>query len=343
MNFSERIHAVLHGETPDRVPFVPYAHLIPRGEFAREMRDRGMGLLVGCSAVWQTQPHMRVETRIEGDVRTTLYHTPAGTVSASQKTHVGRIADGGTIRVDRMIRGVEDYDPVIYMVEDTEFHLDSASYDNTVRDLGADGIVRSSGVTPPYLSSMGYFRLEDWSYTQYDHPDRFARLISALERQQERRFPFVLDSPVELLSCGATHDGYGPEPYRAHALPFYEQYIPRLKAANKICSIHAHNSQLRLYAHLLFPQPVMTNVRGAAAVLQHYYGYYRRAIRDALNRSSRKPFQCGGLRGYDQLVGIDLHLQERRMQHGPDAYLDQLHERVQNALRSAASQADQVR
>jgi hypothetical protein len=78
-------------------------------------------------------------------------------------------------------------------------------------------------------------------------------------------------------------------------------------------------------------------------VLQHYYGYYRRAIRDALNRSSRKPFQCGGLRGYDQLVGIDLHLQERRMQHGPDAYLDQLHERVQSALRSAASQADQVR
>jgi hypothetical protein len=87
----------------------------------------------------------------------------------------------------------------------------------------------------------------------------------------------------------------------------------------------------------------VTNVRGAAAVLQHYYGYYRRAIRDALTRSSRKPFQCGGLRGYDQLVSIDLHLQERHMQRGPDAYLDQLHQRVQSALRSATSQADQVR
>ena len=97
------------------------------------------------------------------------------------------------------------------------------------------------------------------------------------------------------------------------------------------------------FAHLLFPESVVTNVRGAAAVLQHYHGYYRRAIKDTLNRSSRKPFQCGGLRGYDQLVGIERHLQERRMQRGPDAYLDQLHERVQNALRSAASQADQVR
>ena len=60
MSFLERINAVLHGETPDRVSFVPYAHLIPRGEFAREMRDRGMGLLVGCSAVWRTQPNVRV-------------------------------------------------------------------------------------------------------------------------------------------------------------------------------------------------------------------------------------------------------------------------------------------
>jgi hypothetical protein len=87
----------------------------------------------------------------------------------------------------------------------------------------------------------------------------------------------------------------------------------------------------------------VTNVRGAATVLQHYHGYYRRAIRDALSRSSRKPFQCGGLRGYDQLVGIDRHLQERHMRRGPDTYLDQLHQRVQNALRSVASWADQVR
>ena len=87
----------------------------------------------------------------------------------------------------------------------------------------------------------------------------------------------------------------------------------------------------------------MTSVRGAAAVLQRYYEYYRRAIRDALNRSSRKPFQCGGLRGYDQLVAIDRHLKQRHKAYGPDVYLEQLHKRVQNALQSAASQANQVR
>ena len=78
-------------------------------------------------------------------------------------------------------------------------------------------------------------------------------------------------------------------------------------------------------------------------VLQHYYGYYRRAIRDALSRPNRKPFQCGGLQGYDQLVGISQYLSQRRMQSGPDPYLDQLHYDVQRALRATASQAEGVR
>jgi hypothetical protein len=78
-------------------------------------------------------------------------------------------------------------------------------------------------------------------------------------------------------------------------------------------------------------------------MLQYYYGYYRRAVRDALSRSSRKPFQCGGLQGYDQLVGISQHLSQRRTQSGPDPYLDQVHHDVQCALRATASQAEGVR
>ena len=126
-----------------------------------------------------------------------------------------------------------------------------------------------------------------------------------------------------------------------------EQPVPEQDTAGKKGALDTAPVETKVreshLEHLLFPESVVTNIRGAAALLQHYYGYYRQAIRDVLNRSSRKPFQCGGLRGYDQLVGIDLHLQQRHRKHGPDAYLDQLHERVQNAVRSAASQADQVR
>jgi hypothetical protein len=101
-------------------------------------------------------------------------------------------------------------------------------------------------------------------------------------------------------------------------------------------------SQESHFECLLFPLSVTAAASEAVAVLQHYYGYYRRAIRDALNRSSRKPFQCGGLQGYCQLLGIERHLQQR-IHSGHDPYLALLHERVQQALVSTATQAEQLR
>jgi hypothetical protein len=96
-------------------------------------------------------------------------------------------------------------------------------------------------------------------------------------------------------------------------------------------------------AHLLFPEAVASDVQGPIVALQHFYGYYRRAIRDALGRSSRKPFQFGGLQGYDQLVGIEQYLSQRRLKDSADPYLDQLRGYVQSALRATASQAQGIR
>lgn len=97
------------------------------------------------------------------------------------------------------------------------------------------------------------------------------------------------------------------------------------------------------FSNLLFPEATGTNGQKSTVVLQSYYGYYRHAIRNALNRSSRKPFQCGGLQGYDQLVGISQHLSQRGLQSGSDPYLNQLYHDVQNALRATASQAEGIR
>ena len=65
-------------------------------------------------------------------------------------------------------------------------------------------------------------------------------------------------------------------------------------------------------------------------------GYYRRAIRDALSHSNRRPFQCGGLKAYDQLIAVEAHLHSRQQKLGTDPYLAQLHCRVKAALRSSS-------
>ena len=97
MDFLTRINAVLHHEELDQVPFAPYDNLVPRGEFARELRNRGMGLCLRCSTVYAETPHVAVETRTEGDTVITAYHTPEGDVVTRSKIHQGRIADSSVV------------------------------------------------------------------------------------------------------------------------------------------------------------------------------------------------------------------------------------------------------
>jgi len=105
-------------------------------------------------------------------------------------------------------------------------------------------------------------------------------------------------------------------------------------------SVAARDSR---FDHLLFGQGAAPTAQEPVAVVQRYYGHYRRAIRDAVIRPSRKPYQCGALRGYDQLVGIGQHLETRRARWGADPYLDALQQRVQAAVAAAAPQAEAVR
>lgn len=102
--------------------------------------------------------------------------------------------------------------------------------------------------------------------------------------------------------------------------------------------------------HLLFPQtPLQPLDPGTgrpvsleAVLRHHYYGYYRSAIQDALRRPRRKPFQLGGLAGYEQLVGILSHLEKRQQQYGFDPYLSSLETRLRSAVEGAQPQAEAV-
>lgn len=102
------------------------------------------------------------------------------------------------------------------------------------------------------------------------------------------------------------------------------------------------------FANLLFSSPASADAETAneqearVGQMERYYGYYRRAVRDALTRSSRKPLQYGGLQGYDQLVGINQALLQRREKWGTDPYLDALQQRVQSAVTAAQTQAASI-
>ncbi len=251
MNFLERINAVLHRNRPDKAPFAPYDNLIPRGDFEREMRNRGMGLCARRSSIRSATPDVWTESRSHGDMVETIYHTPVGDVSTKRRTHLGRISDSGNVQLEWMIKEVEDYEPVMFMIDNTVFHSNEAGYYKPVRDIGVDGIVRDSGLTPPYDSTRGYFGLFKWAIEQHDRPEHFARLLDALDRRAERMFPYVADSPAEFIAFGGLSGSYSPREFERYVLPFYQKYVPLLHEKGKICAMHAHASNLTGFKELI--------------------------------------------------------------------------------------------
>jgi hypothetical protein len=272
VNALERVRAVLHHETPDQVPFVPYEHLVPRGEFIRELRNRGMGLCTACTPTyWSEWPNVRFRTSTKGTVTTTLWETPVGSVSSRCRTHLSRKVASrvlyGNAGVERnvleegFIKGVEDFGPAIYAIDDEVLHEDYINYEYTVRDFRGDCLVRVAGLSSPYDASYTYFGertshgLADWSRAQADHTDRFAELLEALERREERLFRVIADAPGEVMQLtglsGWYGPSYGPEQFEKHALPFFRKYVPLLRKEGRLLSLKADTPNLGDFTDLI--------------------------------------------------------------------------------------------
>lgn len=262
MNFQERLGAVLDHRMPDQVPFMCFDNLLPRGELEVALRERGMGLCLRRPVIWCEYPHVDTQVQSEAHISTITYRTPMGDVSVRQRTHVGYMRDDVSCQMDGLIKDVGDYGPVIFMIEDAVFHVDTRLYAGATSDIGADGIVRDSGPRPPYDEASRYFGynygvinphqgLVNWIYHQEHHAGHFARLLAALQEQQKRRLEAVLASPVDFVSLGSLDGHYGPERWREHVLPFYKESVPTLRSAGKVCALHAHARGLTIYKDLI--------------------------------------------------------------------------------------------
>jgi len=251
VKFLERVNATLHHQKPDKTPFAPSENIVPRGDFEREMRNRGMGLYAKRTTYWLETPNVGVESKRQADTYLTVYNTPVGSVST------GRVGN----ETRRMIEDMEDYEPVIFMIRDSVFHADYSVYSNAVRDLGSDGIVRGSGVEPPFEGAVRYLGVAGLEKEKSEHPKQFTELLDALGQRTERLISLVEESPAEFISVGEIGDSLTPEQFREYYLPFYRKHLPRLHEKGKICALDIRTSGLKAFKELI-PQTGIDVIEG---------------------------------------------------------------------------------
>lgn len=262
MNARERIEATLRRQPHDRIPLVFLEQVTPRGDLELALRERGLGLVLPREVVWCEYPHVEMDVQTNGDIVTTLYHTPAGTLSQRQRRNLGPLPDGCCATLDGLIKGPGDYAAARYLAEDALWHVDAGAYNDVSFEIGGDGVVRCQGPRPAYevsLSLYGGFHgavqqrqaLVRWAAEQDRFAEGFAQLLAAIEAQEERQLAAVLSSPAWWVTLGQNDGVLGPARRREHVLPFYQRVTPQLHGAGKVASLHAHATNLRSFGGLI--------------------------------------------------------------------------------------------
>ena len=257
MTNRERLLAIVAGQSPDRIPWIPrpeiwheaHRHLgtLPekyQGWSLKEIRrDLAMGTW-SLTNIYRTELH-DVEVRTHERDRETLteYITPLGTVSTLDRRSE-RLDELGMIgqQVEKMIKGPADYPVVEYLIQHTEIIPTYEEYLAHEKEIGDDGYPMAWAGYDPLseimLDLVGYNLVY---YHLHDYPHQIAHLMEVLEERTAKIQQVALDSPAKLTMSGSHFSSMMTPPnlFEKYMLPFYQSFSERLHARGKLLACHA--------------------------------------------------------------------------------------------------------
>ncbi|HUT18470.1 MAG TPA: uroporphyrinogen decarboxylase family protein [Anaerolineae bacterium] len=259
MTDRERLLAIMAGERPDRIPWIPrltiwYAAHAQRGTLPakyegwalREIeRDLGMGNPARDGRIFRTElREVEVETEEHGVERITRYVTPVGTVSIRER-HSPELARGGIAtrqQQKHLIQGPDDYPVVEYIIEHTAIVATYDEYLAYEAEVGEDGVpLVSIGADPMYRTLRELIGFNHAFYHLRDYPELVEHLLGVLHDQAALIQQVTLDSPAKLILHGEHFDSQMTPPYlfAEHMVPYFRPFAERLHARGKVLACHA--------------------------------------------------------------------------------------------------------
>lgn len=271
MTNRERILAVLAGQMPDRIPWIPRlriwyeAHrragtLPPEYRHAslREVeRDVFGGTAARDGKIFRTQIE-GAEIRVDrvGDLETlTQYVTPVGTVSTRHRgTPQLRAESIADTQVEFLLKRRADYPVVEYLVEHTRYWPVFEEYERYEAEIGDEGYpMVHCGDCPLHHWMQGLAGYGQAFYHLNDFPQQVERLLGVMtDRLKETVWRYMLDSPARLLVHGHHLSGQMTPPalFERYLLPYYHELAPRLRARGKVLALHADNDTRLILDHI---------------------------------------------------------------------------------------------
>ncbi len=270
MTNRERVLAIMDGRPPDRMPWIPRMELwwlyhrnrgtLPEkyeGWRLRDIeRDLGMGTPARTGRIFtKGYGNVEVVTRLEGLDAVTDYVTPVGTVSSrARRTAELDLAGIRPLEVEKLIKRPEDYDVMMYLVENTQYFPAFDEYLAYEEDIGDDGYPIVAIGDCPFHDFLGNLAgYEKGYYDLMDHTDKVERLMRLMtEVDRERLWPLVVQSPARLFLHGVHLDSQltPPRMFEKYITPYYQEFTEFLHKHGKVLAMHADNDSRRILGPL---------------------------------------------------------------------------------------------
>lgn len=221
-----RVEAILRGEPADKVPFTIYESMLPQCTVERRLRNQGLCIVNRRYPVVRTRtPRVTRETRPvtrDGVACTrTEIRTPVGELSC-----VCQPAGFTSWQVEKLFKSPEDYRPLLFWVQDTEYEPCYEEFAKAEAELGEDVILRPSlGLTPLHQIMIAWMGVETFAVEWHQRRDEVLKLYEALAAKRRELYPLVAKSPAMHANYGGNETGevMGRERFEKYVLPNYQE------------------------------------------------------------------------------------------------------------------------
>jgi len=271
MTNRDRILAILDGQTPDRIPWIPRLQIwydaackgdtLPAEYHGMSLREVERAVFGGTAGrdgfIYREELHgVEIRTHRVNDMETvTEYVTPAGTLSTrfrtTERLRARAIQDA---QVEFLLKRREDYRAVEYLIEHTRVAPAYDEYEQYEREVGGDGYpMVNCGDCPLHHWMRALVGYDQAYFHLHDYPTEVERLLDVLtDHARANVWPHLLESPARLIMHGhhLSSQMTPPPLFDRYILPYYEELSPHIRARGKVLALHADNDTRLIFSQI---------------------------------------------------------------------------------------------
>ena len=243
LDVRERVFAALEWRDLDYVPWIVKSGHLPRGEWERLLRNRGLGVSISGSVFRVVFRDVVFSRIVKGDYIYNICETPVGNLR--EVTRTGLPSEGGERSdkwvVEHMVKSVDDFKVLEYLFEDMIFEPCFRDFEMVDEALGGDGVAYAGvGYSPLMELIVRYMGFRNFARVFKSDPGRLEDVLEVIHEKKLEVCRLVAESPARIVLIGDNIDEVLVDHrlFRKYCVPFYQEYTDVLRSRGKIVGSH---------------------------------------------------------------------------------------------------------